>query len=387
MRRSLLAGLIVLLIPAAMQAQSVTNRDLLFASARTSALGGIHAASTEGLATLFTNPASFISVKPTLGIAELNFDLKGPVFTIASLIVEGKGNVLSSPTLATLITNLYAGLSVVGPIGFGYVGNGLGVGIFNGSDILLRTTTPGNLSLEASERMLLSGGYAFRIPLAPIDGALDIGALLKGFMIGRVTVTGTILAIDSLLSSLNVSTFLNNPFDLTTGIGLDAGVRLSLWKNVLAFGLTGTNIYTPAMTNHYASLSSFSGGGSTVAAPTTTVLPANISFGMEYNPPLGNLGRYFNAISLYLDYRDILDFLLYPGTAENIVLKFSVGAQVRMLDILSLRAGFARGLPAFGFGLNLTAFTLNAAIYGDELSTEPGFKSVYHIIFGLEFVY
>ncbi|WP_455381621.1 hypothetical protein [Salinispira pacifica] len=388
MRRSLLAASILLiLLSPTLFAQALSGRDLLKPSARDAAIGGIHAASAEGLSSLFTNPAGFASTKPTLGIAELNVDLKGPVFTILTLILQGKTNPLSSPVLADLITNLYAGASIVGPLGFGYAGNGLGVGIFNSSDILLRTVSPGNMSLETTERVLISGGYAFRIPIAPVEGSIDIGALLKGFLIGKVTVTGTILDIESLLTKINPQAFLNNPFDLTTGIGLDIGARFSLWNNMLAFGLTGTNIYTPAVTNHYASLSSFTSGGGTVAAATTTVLPINVSAGVEFSPPLGIVGRYINDLTLFFDYRNILDFLLYPGTSENIVLKFSVGAEVRMLEILYLRAGFARGLPAFGFGLDLSIFTLNAAVYGEELSTEPGFKSVYNIMIGLDFAY
>ncbi len=387
MRRSLLAALFALLISPALVAQSLSGRDLIPGSARTAALGGIHAASAEGLSTLFTNPAGFASAKPTLGIAEINVDLKGPVFTILTLILQGKTDPLTSPVLADIISNLYAGASLVGPLGFGYVGNGLGLGLFNNSDLVIRTVSPGNMNMETSERLLLSGGYAFRIPIAPVDGALDIGALLKGFMMGKVTITGTILDIQSLLTKLNPSAFLNNPFDLTTGIGLDAGVRFSLWKDVLVFGLTGTNIYTPSVTNHYSSLSSFSSGGGTTSAATTAVLPVEVSAGVEFSPPLGVVGRYVDSVKLYFDYRNILDFLLYPGTSENIWLKFSLGAQVRLLDILYLRAGFARGLPAFGFGLDLTVFTLNAAVYGDELSTEPGFKSVYNIMLGLEFAY
>jgi hypothetical protein len=158
-----------------------------------------------------------------------------------------------------------------------------------------------------------------------------------------------------------------------------------MWDNVLALGLTATNLYTPGVVNHYASVSSFLSGAATTAPTDTVVAPINFSFGAEYTPPLGNLSRYISEINLFFDYRNFLDFLLYPATAENIVLKFSLGAQIRILQIVSLRAGFARGLPAFGLGLDLTAFTLNAAVYGDELSTEPGLKSVYNVLIGFDF--
>jgi len=376
---------LALLVAPTINAQTLSERDLLMPSAETSAMGGVHAASAQDLTTIFSNPAGLAAVPGTLNIAELNIGLVGPVFTIAGIALGGTSNILTSPSLVSLVSSLYAGLNIGGPLAFGYVGHGLGFGVFNNTALLLSSTGAGAVSLQTTERTLFAGGYAFRIPIAPVDGALDIGLLLKGFIIGNVTVSGSLLTIDSLLSSLNAATFTDNPLDITSGIGVDAGIRFSMWKETLAFAVSATNLYSPAIVNHYASLTSFINGGGTTSAATNEVFPIDISFGVKYSPPLGSLSRYINALDLYFDYRNIFDFLLYPATAENIVLKFSAGAQVRLLEILSLRAGFARGLPSFGLGLDLTAFTLNAAIYGDELSTEPGLKSVYNLVVGFVF--
>jgi len=376
---------LALFVAPSARAQTLSERDLLMPSAETSAMGGIHAASAEDLTTIFSNPAGFAAVPGTLNIAELNIGVVGPVFTIAGLALGGTSNILTSPSLVSLVSSLYAGLNIGGPLAFGYVGHGLGFGVFNNTTLLLSATGAGSVSLQSTERTLFAGGYAFRIPIAPVDGAVDIGLLLKGFVIGNVTVSGSLLTIDSLLSSLNPAMFTSNPLDITSGIGVDAGIRFSMWKETLAFAVSVTNLYTPAIVNHYASLTAFINGAGTTSAASNEVFPIDISFGVKYSPPLGNLSRYINALDLYFDYRNIFDFLLYPATAENIVLKFSVGAQVRLLQILSVRAGFARGLPSFGLGLDLTAFTLNAAIYGDELSTEPGLKSVYNLVVGFVF--
>jgi hypothetical protein len=45
------------------------------------------------------------------------------------------------------------------------------------------------------------------------------------------------------------------------------------------------------------------------------------------------------------------------------------------------------GLFTAGVGLDLKIFTLNAAMFGTELSSEPGMRPVYNILIGLEFRY
>jgi hypothetical protein len=86
-----------------------------------------------------------------------------------------------------------------------------------------------------------------------------------------------------------------------------------------------------------------------------------------------------------LDYTDILDFWLYPKLATNPVLHVGIGTEVTMMQILDVRLGFAQGLPSAGLGLDLHVFTLNAAMFGTERSTEPGLSPVYNLQLGFEF--
>ncbi|MFO7849387.1 MAG: hypothetical protein R6V67_05460, partial [Spirochaetia bacterium] len=86
-----------------------------------------------------------------------------------------------------------------------------------------------------------------------------------------------------------------------------------------------------------------------------------------------------------LDYSDILDFWLYPRQAINPVLHVGIGTEITMLQILDIRLGFAQGLPTAGLGHDLHFFTLNAAIFGTERSTEPGMSPVYNMQLGFQF--
>jgi hypothetical protein len=88
-----------------------------------------------------------------------------------------------------------------------------------------------------------------------------------------------------------------------------------------------------------------------------------------------------------LDYDDIFDFLLHPNSSRHPILHIGAGIEVELLEILSIRMGMYEGLFTAGVGLDLKIFTLNAAMFGTELSSEPGMRPVYNILIGLEFRY
>ena len=84
-------------------------------------------------------------------------------------------------------------------------------------------------------------------------------------------------------------------------------------------------------------------------------------------------------------YDDILDFWLYPSEAEHWLLHMKTGIEITMLEILDVRVGLADGLLNAGFGLDLQIFELNAAMFGTELSSQPGTKPVYNLAVGFKF--
>jgi hypothetical protein len=168
------------------------------------------------------------------------------------------------------------------------------------------------------------------------------------------------------------------------GFGVDAGV-LYTWNSVLSVGITGRNPYTPVIRNTYASLGAFSSG----SAPTVSygLAPISLDAGILFTPRLGVLQDYLTGLKLMLDYGDILDFITHPATAKNPLLHIGLGAELTMLDILSLRDGFGQGYFSAGLGLNLTVFQLSLSMYGSELSLEPGLRPAYNLLAGIEFRY
>ncbi|MEW5814739.1 MAG: hypothetical protein AB1798_04985 [Spirochaetota bacterium] len=390
-KKTVLVFLVILLLIISnfsSQAESIKEQKIIIPSARTSAIGGPHAALADNLTTLFSNPAGFVAAGPQFSFVEITLGLSGPIFDIASIITQGGGagieTLLASSNVQGLLQKLYAGMNLAGPIYFGYVGKGLGFGFFNTSEVTFASSAAFTLTATLREQLVLCGGYAFHIPFPESTrSSLDFGVLLKGSLRGESVITKSLLELPALFSSISVNTVLNQPFSFISAIGFDAGVRFS-FKEVLTFGLAARDIFTPTLRNSYTTLQNFLDNVET-PVKTNGIIPLDLSFGVLFSPKLGSVERYITDLKLMLDYSDILDFITHKATARNPLLHIGFGAEIVLLELFSLRAGFYDGLFAAGLGMNLTFFTLNAAMFGRELSIEPGLKPVYNVMVGLEF--
>ena len=385
---ALLAGAALMLPAPFLRATELLDEaNVVFISPRTAAIGGVHAALADDMSTLFTNPAGFRAVEPQFRAAEVNFGIQGPMLTMAGIIAEGMDSdiddIIARPEVSDLIASLYTGFSVVGPLSFGYVGNGFGVGVSAGSAFSMEGVGIDSVDLNLYQRLLVSGGYAFSLPPVPgWGGEFAAGFLVKGYLSGRAGFSSLVLDLPDVIGSLDADTILNEPFDVITGLALDVGLRY-WWDDRVAVGLTVGNLLAPAVVNRYASLQGFLDNDGPESRDYARI-PQNVSIGALYSPELGRLQRYISRITFYGDYRNIIDFWTAPEQAENILLKFAFGSEITLLQVLDLRFGLNRGMPAAGFGLDLTHVRLNGAVYGTELSTEPGFRSVYNVLVGVE---
>jgi hypothetical protein len=128
------------------------------ASARSTALGGLHAALTDDLYSLFNNPAGFQSLERELRFAEMTLGLSGPIFDIAGLIIEGIGGadiaaLLLDPEVQDLLNGLYAGMNLVGPeCGKPYSGNQNEGEFCNKRRILVPHSIPGRIEMHSGFR-------------------------------------------------------------------------------------------------------------------------------------------------------------------------------------------------------------------------------------------
>jgi hypothetical protein len=383
-----LTVLICLLVSVSVGAQE--SDDFVVPRGISGALGGPHAASGEGFEALFTNTSGLAGVDSQFALSELTIASRGPIFSITSLVLETLagtdfGTLLARSDVQNLFQTLNAELQIVGPLSFGYVGEGMGYGIYNVTHLSAESVGVGGLQARLGQRFVLRGGYGLDIPLPPESpDRLSAGIGIKGFVRGDVVIETTILSLDSLISSISPALLTTSPFELQSGIGLDLGIRYQ-FADLLATSLTVEDLYTPTARLRYDATSDFLDGSAVPSNSTYQTLPQRISLGLAYTPDLGTAGRYVQDLTLLFDYRDIFDFWINPAGGENVILKFGAGVEATLLEILAVRAGFSRGLFSAGLGLDLTVFELNAAMFGSELSSEPGLRSQYNLVLGVEF--
>ncbi len=389
MKKSLPLCCLLLLIPILTFSQPTLLPGVAVTSARTEALGGYHTAYVDGFTTLTANPAGLKSVKKSLSIAEITAGLSGPIFDISSIIISGLGgsdilSIIGSADVQKLLKTLYAGMNLVGPIHFGYIGEGIGFGLFNTTTALFRNIGGINLEAKLGEQAKICGGYAFTVPLPEtLDMGLDVGVLLKTFVRGELVIRKSIFELAALFQNPGADILMKAPFSLSTGFGFDIGIRYSL-SNWFAAGLVVRDAFSPVIINDYATFQNFVDNAETPVI-SNGLVPLDLSAGVLFSPNLGDFERFINSLNIMLDYSDILDFLTHPATARNPVLHVGLGIDVQLLRILHVRGGFFQGLFSAGLGIDLTFFTLNAAMYGREVSAEPGIQPIYNIILGLEF--
>ena len=331
-------------------------------SPREAALGGNHAAQADDISTLQSNPAGFRSVDPELSIGAVSM------------------SVYNGPSSAGLANTTY---DLFGPFAIAYVGNGLGFGFFTDTNLLSRVRGPSpNGNAQGTENVVAIAGYAFRIPLPDSwESTLDVGFSVPIFLAARSDTRQDARALFS--SQITLMDFvINERFTEAAGISAEFGL-LYISNDTFSVGIAGRNL---ALTSSktYSTLSDYQQGASPIQT-NTVGLPMDISIGIRWNPPIKMRVRSIDGLSIMADYNDIFDFLTYPAQARNILLHFGLGMEITLLRAVKLRGGFYQLLPCGGFSLDLSFFTLDLAVFGRELSTQPWTTPVYGYMAGLRF--
>jgi hypothetical protein len=336
-------------------------------SPREAALGGNHAAQADDVSTLKSNPAGFQSVDPELSIGSI--DLSAYSWT------NGPGGGARTQ------------LDLFGPLSIAYVGNGLGFGLFTDSSFYFRNNGGPPLdpaaNAQITENLVMIAGYAFRVPLPDSWlSTLDVGFTVPLFLAARSTVTNKD-ARGLLASVYTLNSFvLDQPFETAVGLSVEFGV-LYAWNNTFSVGLTGRNLAITSA-NTYTSLQAYEAGVPPISTAATP-LPMDISIGIRWNPPIKMRTSYIDGLTILADYNDIFDFIIYPAQARNPLLHLGFGLEITLLKVVELRAGFYQLLPSGGLSIDLSFFTLDVAVFGRELSTQPWTTPVYGYMAGIRF--
>jgi hypothetical protein len=342
-------------------------------SSRIYALGGPHTAYTHDITALAINPAALRTIKKQFNLGEIGIGTHGNILALIPLIrsaASGSFEDFDSSAISDLTSGsdgkIPLGFELRGPLSLGYMNKSIGFGLFD--RVYFDTRFIGTaLRLNASADFLLNGGYAYRVVDKGIH-ALDVGIVVKAF--GRYTfgINNSVLDMVS-----NGDTLMDDsPMDLILGGGFDLGIMYHLGEQ-LAFGLTGNDLFSMGLIQHL--------NGENRGSSETGYIKPRLNFGAAYSFTPWK----YAALSLMLDYRDVVNIFTNDYTSRNPVLNIGFGAEAQIIQFIYARIGVNDMLPAVGIGFDIKVLKIDAALYGKELSNEPGGMSTY--AFDLSFLF
>ncbi|MDA3810290.1 MAG: hypothetical protein PF518_08140 [Spirochaetaceae bacterium] len=344
-------------------------------------MGGLHAALTDQFSSIFNNAAGYRGIKSDFTVSNLTFKITGPVSTMVLGAQSGDIQQILGDLGSSNI-----GLEIIGPISIGRINNDMAWGIYNNIDtnIFIPDLTQ---DAEVTARVDLGGvfGYSFGIDFIETNSKLDFGFLTKLFFRSESSITKSFTDLIDAFS--DISSLLSPdsiPLSMGFGVGIDLGMKY-VWNDTISVGLAIRDVYTPLFMFNYDSLVTLAEGGDPSFEYST--LPTDYSIGVMYTPQVHFFNGLIGNIKIMFDYNDIFDFALNSEYKRNILLHLGLGFEFTIFDILALRFGLYEGLPAVGLGLDLHIFKFDFAMFGRELSSQPGFMSVYNLMVGIEFSY
>jgi hypothetical protein len=334
---------------------------LTVSSTRSLGMGGTHVAYTDDVFALFVNPAALRRANQGSGF-ELSPAFVGPLFDLIDLASSAGDDLTGALGDFAKDTGgkIPLGIDLRGPLSIGYTANGLGFGLWN--RVHLDASVIGtDIDASVLADLILNSGMSFTI-LSLENHEVDAGFVVKPFL--RAKADMAVTALDAIGGGLdNIFDEFNVP--LIAGAGFDLGFMYRFRRD-LSVGMTIDDVYTGG--GRISTLYGDDDGVSSYRVPAT--LNLGVAYALRPIPWLG--------LAFMLDYRDVTNlFQAGDYTKRNPILNLALGTEISVLQFLKLRLGINEMLPAAGLGLVAKAFQFNVAIYGRELSNEPGGFSTY----------
>ena len=396
-----LLGALLLVSLTPLAADTVRQRAFTPISPRIMGQGGSYVAVARGYESLFTNPAGIALtegrdvVLPSLTVwTHARPDLMWPTlaafggYSTDSETQEQSQEDLILDTLTEQFTS--NGFGVGTALGFGYVGNGLGLGVNLAMDsYLYGRTFPLGLTGEINSHVQFIIGFARRFNVGPID--LALGATMRPTM--RITsLVDSNAAADLVSQFMGVDTGeeagdpMESVFALNGwGVGFDLGAMLQYGD--FALGAQARDLFNTRMRYSrnsiqeiidalgQAGLPSPAAEGEPNYLEDSYIVPMELSLGASYHPNLGALGFLVDP-RVHLEVKDPFGWADPTGFSPSFWTRLHAGTEVRFLRFFDARMGVNQGYVTMGAGLDLLFLELQFAIFSQEFGVYPGDRPV-----------
>lgn len=331
-------------------------------SVRQQGFGGFYTTDVDNFYGIYANPAMLGKHKKHSLFPGLGMTLSGPLQDIPNLL-----NAISSQDTAALgdilsknngirfgaVYQPFLSMGHTTEIGFGW---GLNTSVFLNASIPNLTRS----DVKAGAETVLTAGFGF--PIIHTDNhLLSIGATAKGFYQMATTFDEGILALATKLQSFNINDL---PLYTTVGFGMDVGIYYSIC-NSLEFAVVYHDPWSPAWVSkgNCGNLINFN-------FTTITTLEPKLSAGFCWKVHTERTRGAISSLRIMADYKNFLT--LFDKLGRNPWLELNVGAEIVVIDMISLRVGLNELYPAAGIGFSFGKFKIDMSLYGKELGLEPG---------------
>lgn len=361
-------------------------------------MGGAGLATATGADAFFMNPANLSSKKFSLYLPSVSVTVFNPKAIIDSGIIEEIQDNSDSDTMATTIVNKYMGIVQAGKgevvttdIALGFSGGGLGIGL-QVQEQLHTHSTDGQLTSDkviAEVNAAATLGLGFRLHFIPDVLSVDVGASArvnyKAYS-NRIGATQVINLVDDddpaqkFMSEYPIAAGWAVPIDVGVNVNLPVGFRVSAVARDLNGKYTMTKYdksgdWLNELADTFGATGPYEGVAGTKTEYDYTV-PWSLDFGLGWTPNLGSFGRILRP-SLSFDLVDMVTLFEESETDEDAYLNhMRVGAEMKLLSMIDVRAGLNQGYVSLGVGLDLFVIHIDASYYWREYGVEIGDKPI-----------
>ena len=340
------------------------------------------------VAPVLTNPEALTAVlDATVDVAVANGASGDPETAYDRQVVEKEGKKMADKFPSG---NLRAGAMV----SIGYVGNGLGFGLFIGADAIFNGANILTTKGRVFNTVTFAAGFA--VPIGP----LTLGAQVRPTFVGYSTVNPSEFFSAMMVGDGTMPDPSALVGDVYTGfrIGFDVGALFDLGpftfgaaiKDLIPFQLQSVSAFTPesygeALASGELPLGPDAGGRELTKSEMESlyqVPPLKVNVGASFHPDLGGFSNIIDP-RVSVDIHDVFGFVRNIGDNADEVIQekttilnyLNLGAEVKFLRFASVRAGYAGGVDggalSAGLGLHLLFLDLNAAVAATNFQSTP----------------
>jgi len=351
---------------------SYSFSEVLPKDARSMGMGGTFRVFSQGYSSFFGNPAGFAGATSSLTLADIS------AWAYVAPTSENLGrvqNILNGSASNTDIMN-YIGDSLVNNNGFGagasigggWVGKkGISIGFTLVTDEVASGDSLLGSKLVSTTQANGIIGFAYPINIGPLW--IKIGADGRVFYHVQSDPT-TGWPFSTILNDVVNNTFSASSLDLLGGYGFaaDAGIVLGLGPVMLGFTARdmGLEFKVGSFTAQDViddNISAFPISG-TYTATLTPTYTAGLGIRLFEN-------KKFEP-SLYAEVDDPISLLSSTDILTDVFNSLHAGAQLRLLQFISVRGGLNKGWYSVGAGIDLSFVEIDAAIFTEELGSYAG---------------